>query len=386
MANYAIFDEQYYLAQYPWVKAAIDAGIIKSGREHFEKFGQAAGLTKVSRYFDENTYLAGNPDIAALVRTPNNPNAPFATGLDHFIKYGYEEGRTRVSPEYDEAFYLANNRQLQPSIQNGTLKNGYQHFIQFGIKDGAFGTSFLETGYLQTNPDVRRPFPEVKYGQLIGTSFLEIGYLQNNPDILPVVQSGALKTGREHYFNFGKNEPSRSATFVGTSGNDILTSFGVGKVELIGVEVGLYPSNGRVNNVVAESRGSDEFDTLIGGSGRDTFMLSNGYFDFPRLSPVTQKFYIGPGFATIRNFTKGQDSIQLGDKIFPGDSYLDEFSVFPINNNRDLAIQRKGFISTQNGLIPINNGIHDTIAVIEGGGDLTLNQLPSSNTLTFLIG
>jgi hypothetical protein len=387
MTNYDIFDEKYYLASYPWVKPAIDAGIIKSGREHFEKFGQAAGLTKVSRYFDENTYLAGNPDIAALVRTPNNPNAPFATGLDHFIKYGYEEGRTRVSPEYDEAFYLANNRQLQPSIQNGTLKNGYQHFIQFGIKDGAFGTSFLETGYLQTNPDVLRPFPEVKYGQLIGTSFLEIGYLQNNPDILPVVQSGALKTGREHYFNFGKNEPSRSATFVGTSGNDILTSFGVGKVELIGVEVGLYPSNERVNNVVAESTGSDEFDTLIGGSGRDTFMLTNGYFGFPRLSPATQQFYIGPGFATIRNFTKGQDSIQLGEKNFSfSEDFYDEFLVFPINNNRDLAIQTKGFISTPNGLIPINNGIPDTIAVIEGGGDLTLNQLPSSNTLTFLIG
>ena len=49
MTNYDIFDEPYYLAQYPWVKPAIDAGIIKSGREHFEKFGQAGGLTKVSR-------------------------------------------------------------------------------------------------------------------------------------------------------------------------------------------------------------------------------------------------------------------------------------------------------------------------------------------------
>ncbi|WP_333310857.1 MULTISPECIES: hypothetical protein [unclassified Microcoleus] len=85
MANYAIFDEPYYRAQYPWVKAAIDAGIIKSGREHFEKFGQAGGLTKVSRYFDEETYLEGNPDLKPFVRTPNNPNAPFASGLDHFI-------------------------------------------------------------------------------------------------------------------------------------------------------------------------------------------------------------------------------------------------------------------------------------------------------------
>jgi hypothetical protein len=112
MANYAIFDEEYYLAQYPWVQPAIDAGVILSGRDHFETFGQAAGLTQVSRYFDEATYLAGNPELASLVRTPNNPNAPFATGLDHFIQYGYEEGRTRVSPEYDEAFYLAKNQQF----------------------------------------------------------------------------------------------------------------------------------------------------------------------------------------------------------------------------------------------------------------------------------
>ena len=125
MANYAIFDEQYYLAQYPWLQPAIDAGIIKSGRDHFETFGQAAGLTKVSRYFDEATYLAGNPDIAAFVRTPNNPNAPFATGLDHFIQYGYEEGRTRVSPEYDEAFYLKKYLVLAPFIENGTFKSGY---------------------------------------------------------------------------------------------------------------------------------------------------------------------------------------------------------------------------------------------------------------------
>ncbi len=382
MTNYAIFDEKYYLAQYPWLKPAIDAGSIKSGREHFEKFGQAGGLTKVSRYFDEATYLAGNPDIAALVRTPNNPNAPFTTGLDHFIKFGYEEGRSRVSPEYNEAFYLANNRNLQPFIQNATFKSGYQHFIQFGIKDSASGTSFLETGYFQTQPSVQQPFAQVKYGQLIANSFLEVGYLQNNLDLLPVVQSGTLKSGREHYFNFGKDEPSRSATFVGTSGNDILTSFGVGKVELIGVEVGLYPSNFRANSVVAESRGSDEFDTLIGGSGSDTFILSNAYFDFPRLTPVTQELYIGPGFATIRNFTKGQDSIQLRSNFSP--PVLDEYLILPINNNRDLAIQRKASPFAVPGTAPL-----DTLAVIEGGGDLSLNvlpSLPSSNVFTFLIG
>ena len=352
--NYDIFDEQYYLSQYPWLKPAIDAGIIKSGREHFEKFGQAAGLTKISRYFDEDTYLEGNPDLKPFVRTVN-PNAPFATGLDHFIQYGYEEGRTRVSPEYDEAFYLANNQQLQPFIQNGTFKNDYQHFIEFGIKGGQFGTSFLEIEYLERNPDIR-----------------------------PFVESGALKTGREHYLNFGKIEPSRSATFVGTPGNDIITGSGVGKVELIAVEVGLATGNGFGSTRLYESDGSNEFDILIGGSGRDTFALGKENIS-RRGSPLgSTQFYIGPGFATIRNFNQGQDTIQLAGSFTLSNSYLDIFSVFPINNGRDLAIQTKGFINAINGVLSTSS--FDTIAVIEGGGNLTLNQLPSSPDYTFSLG
>jgi hypothetical protein len=328
MANYTIFDEDYYIAQYPWVQPAIDAGIVTSGRDHFETFGQAAGLTQVSRYFDEATYLAGNPDIAALVRTPNNPNAPFATGLDHFIQDGYEAGRTSVSPEYDEAFYLAREPRLQRFIQNGTFKNGYQHFIQFGRKEGLFGTSFQETGYLQSNPDVRQ-----------------------------LVESGALKTGREHYFNFGKNEPNRSAGFSGTSGNDILTGVGVGNTTFLGVK-----PNDAINaipGIYYGSDGSNEFDTLTGGSGSDTFVLSvtlRGIGN--RALFTTSPLYIGPGFATIRNFTPGQDILSIGVSS-------DTLMVFPINNNRDLAIQRKGF----------PNFPPDTIAVIEGGGNLTYNQL-----------
>ena len=340
MANYAIFDEQYYLASYPWLKPAIDAGIIKSGREHFEKFGQAGGLTKISRYFDEDTYLEGNPDLKPFVRTVN-PNAPFATGLDHFIQYGYEEGRTRVSPEYDEAFYLANNQQLQPFIQNGTFKNGYQHFVQFSLKEDQFGTSFLEPRYLQSNPDVRQ-----------------------------LVESGALKTGREHYFNFGKNEPNRSATFVGTPGNDILTGVGVGDTVLIGVELNDVT---RINGFPDPrpsygSDGSNEFDTLTGGSGRDILLLSRTFSSIGsgRRTFSTYPSYIGPGFATIRNFTPGQDIIDIGLSS-------DELLVFPINNNRDLAIQKKDFLAVNNGVAFTTPP--DTIAVIEGGGNLTYNQL-----------
>jgi hypothetical protein len=332
--NYDIFDEQYYLSQYPWLKPAIDAGIIKSGREHFEKFGQAAGLTRISRYFDEDTYLAQNQDVAPFVRRDTNPNGQFASGLDHFIQFGYEEGRTQVSPDYDEAFYRANNRDLLPLIQNGTFKNGYQHFARYGAEEGRFGTSFFE-------PD----------------------YLMSNYDILPFISSGELKTGREHYFNFGKNEPARSATFIGTRGNDIVTGIGVGDTELIGVEVGIDRDGRRQY----ESYGIGEFDVLIGGPGSDTFVMAyagtmtveNKSYDY------SFTLYPGNGQATIRNFDKSKDFILLHGG---GSDPFSIYDLIPIGNN--LLIQRWG----------------DRICVIEGGANLNLTFQKSNGDGTFLIG
>lgn len=328
MANYAIFDEQYYLSQYPWLKPAIDAGIISSGREHFEKFGRAAGLTKVSRYFDEDTYLANNPDLAPFVRTVN-PNAPFATGLDHFIQFGYDEGgrRTQVSPEYNEDFYLANNPELRSFIgPDKPFKSGYQHFIQFGSKEGRFGTSFFE--------------PE---------------YLKENPDIVPFINNGALKTGRDHYFNFGKNEPGREATFVGSRSNDILTGIGVGETELIGVEVGID----RFGNRQYESFGTNEFDVLIGSPGPDTFVLG---VPASAGNPFATALYTGNGQATIRNFDIASDFIQLQGNSLSG------YNLIPIGNN--LSIQRFG----------------DVLGVIEGGANLGLTFQQLNGDGTFAIG
>ncbi|MDP8933188.1 MAG: calcium-binding protein [Cyanobacteriota bacterium] len=341
--NYDIFDEQYYLSQYPWLKPAIDAGIIKSGREHFEKFGQATGLTKISRYFDEDTYLAQNQDIPPFVRTAHNPNAPFASGLDHFIQFGYEEGRTRVSPDYDEAFYLKRYPILAPLVENGTFKSGFQHFVNFGLKEGLYANSFVE----QT-------------------------YLGSNSDVAAAVRARFFKTGGEHYREFGQFEPDRTAAFMGTSGNDIVTGFGVGSVQIFGVQLDLS------NNITWPygGGGSDEFDTLIGGSGRDRFMLAGTVRGIggSRPTPQTFPFYIGPGFATIQNFTQGQDSIQL-----PRIS-LEQVLIFPINNNQDLAIQTNGFPIFANGISTTSR--FDTIAVIEGGGKLSLNILPQDGFLS----
>jgi hypothetical protein len=280
MANYTIFDEDYYIAQYPWVQSAIDTGVIQSGREHFEKFGQAAGLTQVSRYFDEETYLSQYPDIAPLVRTQNNPNAPFASGLDHFIQFGYDEGRTQVSPDYDEAIYLKRYPVLVPFVQNGTFKSGLEHFIKFGAKEGLYANTFFE--------------PE---------------YLLKNPEVAAAVKAGVFKTGSEHYRKFGQFEPARAATFVGTKGTDIVTGFGVGNVEIIGIQVSLNAAGDRVYEKPSGFP-SPVNDTLMGGNGTDTFVLGVG--DFSDVNGG--QFYGGvsnTNYATIKNFDPQADKIRL---------------------------------------------------------------------------
>ncbi|MDB9510719.1 calcium-binding protein [Kamptonema animale CS-326] len=332
MANYDIFDEQYYLSQYPFVKDAIAKGLVKSGLDHFQKYGQAAGFANVSRYFDEANYLENNPDLRPFIRT-FNPNGTFVSGLDHFIQYGYDEGgrrtqvSTQVSSEYNEDFYLANNSDLLPFIKNVTFKSGYQHFIKYGAKEGRFGTSFFE--------------PE---------------YLKKNPNLVPFINSGALKTGRYHYFQFGEFETNRSATFVGSHTNDTVTGVGVGNVEIIGVEVGIDPSGNRQY----ESFGTNEFDVLIGDSGKDTFVLG---VPATAGNAAATPLYLGNGQATIRNFAINRDFIQLQG------SSLNNYNLVPVGN--DLSIQ---------------TSFGDVLGVIQGGANLSFTVQTINPNGTFLIG
>jgi hypothetical protein len=275
MANYDIFDENYYLAKYPFVQESIDEGIISSGKEHFQKIGQKLGLTEVSRYYDESYYLANNPEVATAVSS-----GAFASGLDHFIQFGWEQGLVNTSPDYDESFYLKRYPILAPFVQNQTFKSGFEHFIKFGAKEGLYANIFFE--------------PE---------------YLLKNLDIAAAVKAGVFKTGGEHYRKFGQFEPSRSATFVGTKGSDIVAGFGVGKVEIIGIQVSLDATGNRVYEKKSTNNYLD-LDTLIGSQGSDTFVLGVGE-PFDTNGGVFYVARFGSGEPIIKNFDQQTDAIRL---------------------------------------------------------------------------
>lgn len=290
--NYDIFDEEYYLQKYPFVPSGIEQGIVSSGFDHFQRFGQASGFTEVSRYFDESYYLANHPEVANAVNS-----GLFASGLDHFIQSGYESGLTQISSDYDETFYLNNNRDLVPFIQNQSFRNGLEHFLKFGANEGRFANSFLDAEYLD------------KY-----------------PDIAQQVEAGVFRTGRHHYELFGQFEPSRSVTFVGGPFDDVVAGFGLGTIELIGVEVGLdengdriYESDGFDNeNLTGSIDDYSEVDTLVGSAGSDIFVIGVGG-SLP--NPSGGDFYPFFGRAIIQNYDPEKDVIQVAGTRATGGYY-----------------------------------------------------------------
>jgi hypothetical protein len=83
-----MFDEKWYLSQYPDVADAVKAGAFKSGRQHFIEEGYLEGRRPGLFDVDEHWYLKTYPDVADGVSKGDIKSA-----REHFNEHGYEEGR-----------------------------------------------------------------------------------------------------------------------------------------------------------------------------------------------------------------------------------------------------------------------------------------------------
>ena len=87
-------DEEWYLSQYPDVRAAVQAGRVKSASSHYRRSGYAKKCLPSKPVVDEAWYLQTYPDVAAAIREGRETSA-----YDHFVKHGYREGRTPTSAD-----------------------------------------------------------------------------------------------------------------------------------------------------------------------------------------------------------------------------------------------------------------------------------------------
>ncbi len=102
---------------------------------------QSAALqeTPTPQTFNEQDYLAVNPDVAEAVRL-----GKIRSGWSHFKKFGHIEGRRQkvaedevATPEnFDEARYLALNPDVREAIALGRFASGRAHFDAFGRAQG----------------------------------------------------------------------------------------------------------------------------------------------------------------------------------------------------------------------------------------------------------
>ncbi|MGD9540691.1 class I SAM-dependent methyltransferase [Methylocystis sp.] len=91
--------------------------------------------TPTPHTFNEQAYLAVNPDVAESVRA-----GKMRSGWSHFKKFGHIEGRRQkvaddepATPEnFDEARYLAVNADVRQAIELGQFASGRAHFDQLG--------------------------------------------------------------------------------------------------------------------------------------------------------------------------------------------------------------------------------------------------------------
>jgi len=300
--SFVIFDEAFYLNSNPDIKQAVQAGIIKSGLDHFIQYGLKEKRVNVSPFYNEEFYLQTNPAVAQAVKDGN-----FASGLDHFIQFGETEARS-PSSLFDEQKYLQRYPDIAAAVKSGSLSSGLAHFLQFGQTEGRHGTPFVESIYRG-------------------------GY----PDIDQAVKAGVLKSGLEHYLLYGQYE-NRTAVFQGDSGiNDTITGFGK-EARIYGVSVSSFPyylgTDQQINQspwAVGNSQ-PNEVDVLIGSPEKDTFSLSDV---FDRKMPYYgRSLYAQSGdndYALIQNFEVGKDQLVLVGNI-------NNYQFVPTNGNLQVYI------------------------------------------------
>jgi GT2 family glycosyltransferase/glycosyltransferase involved in cell wall biosynthesis len=150
------FDEESYLALYPDAAQAVRAGAVRSGYQHWLLHGRRDGrLIRRNKHrleipadFDEEGYLALNPDVAADVAA-----GKIKSGYRHWVEHGIREGRPTPRPDrfagtspviatddgFDEDAYLLLNPDIAASIQAGRIRSAYHHWIEHGRFEGRHG-------------------------------------------------------------------------------------------------------------------------------------------------------------------------------------------------------------------------------------------------------
>ena len=81
--------------------------------------------------FDENFYLATYPDIMAAYQAGRISNLH-----EHFIEDGYFEGRLGTDPAVDDEFYRETYPDVAKALASGKVTSAFDHYVTAGCFEG----------------------------------------------------------------------------------------------------------------------------------------------------------------------------------------------------------------------------------------------------------
>ena len=285
----ALFDEQFYLSQYPDVAAAVRAQQIPSGKQHFLTAGIREGRTAISRFYSapylETEYRQAYPDVDAAIRS-----GALASGLQHYIQSGGGEGRNLFPQGFDEKWYQNRYPDVATAIDEYYFSSGLEHYLRFGRNEQRSVSSLFEFNYFGI-------YPDVKAARDSGGGFLSAW----------------------DHFNHGGRDEGRVATFSGTKRSDrVVGSAAFDTITGVELDVGsCFVGRTLTGGLCQEydSTGITELDTLVGGPGVDTFELGRLFSDAS--GPRFESFYVSQrdrDVARIQNFELGKDRLVMGTR------------------------------------------------------------------------
>lgn len=193
MAVENVFNEQWYVRNYPDVAEAVQQGLI-TAYDHFHLFGKHEGRTP-GPLFDPAHYLAQNPDVAAAVE------AGLITAYDHFQQFGASESRVPV-PYFDAQFYLQQNPDIAAGVEQD-LFSAVEHFMLYGQAEPRALSPFFDlSAYVAANPDIAEAVAAglinpldhlINFGVTEGRDLgngVSLALFQNDPQFQAVMQGG----------------------------------------------------------------------------------------------------------------------------------------------------------------------------------------------------
>ena len=277
--SFAIFDEGFYLASYPDVKAAVDARRIGSGLQHFQQYGLTEGRTRVSPFYNEQLYLQKYPDVASAVRSGG-----FKSALQHYIQYGEIEGRSPGT--FNELVYRQANPDVAAAIAAGAFSSGLQHFIRYGqFESNRFGIFTGTTG----NDTIT--------GFGARTDIAGIGFGNPVPSSIPGTIPGTVSNYVDRNLGSGEVDtliggPGRDVFYLGNSSNFASTGSFFNSY---------YVGNGNADYAIIRnfSRGNDAI--VLGGSSLSSY----------NFQPVNGNLNISTSAGDLIGIVEGVTSLSL---------------------------------------------------------------------------